>query len=243
MLWKTPFAPTSEVLSRLTSASRTHSSVCAAIDDFFWPKSTRNRQSLEESAPRDLDLAVVLPPANCTERKPDDRQFGRSRSTDDCMQVKLSDVSLWPKDACGDGKVGQTESVLDRSRCRSARTGSRLRRKILWHLACAVVFRERWPQATIRCQVTKDAVDRVTRGVFLREPRGCMLDSTLLAERVLWGHRTSIEIERLVIVFAHTERRLVSKGTCIHHRNRTARRDSHGTYGRFADCGSRLRYR
>ena len=69
----------------------------------------RNRQSLEESAPRDLDLAVVLQPANCTERKPDGRQFGRSRSTDDCMQVKLSDVSLWPKDACGDGKVGQMD--------------------------------------------------------------------------------------------------------------------------------------
>ena len=94
----------------------------------------------------------------------------------------------------------------------------------------------------MRCQVTKAAVNGVTGGVFLRDPRGCMLDSTLLAERVLWGHRASIEIERLVIVFVHTERRLVSKGTCIHRRNRTARRDSHGTYGRFVDCRSRLRY-
>ena len=76
---KSPVALANEVLSRLTSASQTHSSVCAAIDDFFWPKSIRNRQSLEESARRDLDPAVVLQPANCTERKPDDRQFGRSR--------------------------------------------------------------------------------------------------------------------------------------------------------------------
>ena len=95
----------------------------------------------------------------------------------------------------------------------------------------------------MRCQVTKDAADRVTRGVFLRDPRGCMLDSMLLAERVLWGHRASIEIERLVIVFVHTERRLLLKGTSIHGRNRTARRDSDGTYGRFVDCPSRLRYR
>ena len=75
------------------------------------------------------------------------------------------------------------ESVLDRSRCRCARTGSRLRRKILWHIACAVVFRERSLQVTMRCQVTKDAVDRVTGGVFLRGPCGCMLESALLAER------------------------------------------------------------
>ena len=199
----------------------------------------RNRQSLEKSAPRDLDLAVVLQPANCTERTPDGREFGRSRSTDDCMQVKLSDVSLWPKDACGEAKVGQMESVLDRSRCRSARIASRLRRKTLWHIACAVVFRERSPQATMRCQVTKAAVNRVTRGVFLREPLGCMLDSTLLAERDFCGViALLLRSNDLVTVFVCMERRLLSKGASIHGRNRTARRDCYGTYGRFVDCRS-----
>ena len=89
----------------------------------------------------------------------------------------------------------------------------------------------------MHCHVTKAAADRVTGGVFLRGTPRLYAGFDAFGGGILWGIGF-LYTYRHVIVFVYTERRLVSKGTSIHGRGRTARREGYGAYGRLVDCRS-----